>query len=192
MNNEKSIFGCYEELKRREVRELENAVRAAGGEVEFGEDSYPMVMCNLDGHFSHPADVRITRVELVDEEDEDVLHIYGNEKGYSGCSEWFEDEREINFCEIAYGHISFITDALIGERPKINVDKSTGRLCETVAELSQMLYSSLYLKLGGSREVCEEILHLAVKFEESYNLEDDNFLEKIDEFARDYFKTINN
>lgn len=112
MNKEKSIYACYEELKRREVKELENAVRAAGGKVEFGEDSYPMVMCNLDGFEPHPADVRITRVELREEEDEDVLYIFGREKGIGGGSTWYEDEREINISDIAYSHIEFITSEI--------------------------------------------------------------------------------
>lgn len=113
MNNGKSIRACYEEIKRREIRELEEAVRNAGGKVEFDTESAPVVMCNFDGWAPHPADVRITRVELYDEEDEDVLRIYGCEKGSSGCADWYEDEKEINFSDIAYGHIEFITDEIL-------------------------------------------------------------------------------
>ena len=72
----------------------------------------PSIFSN--GFIPHPADVRITRVELLDEEDEEVLHIYGVEKCTSGCAIWFDDEMEINLSDIAYGHIDFITSAVNG------------------------------------------------------------------------------
>ena len=109
MEEKKSIRACYEEIKRREVRELEDAVRAAGGEYVF-KKYRPIVMCNINGFEPHPADVVITRVELRDEEDEDVLYIFGYEKGVSGCATWYDDnEMEVNISDIAYGHIDFIT-----------------------------------------------------------------------------------
>lgn len=111
-NINKTIFACYEEIKQREIMELEVAVRNAGSVVTFNEGDAPIVMCNFNGFSPHPADVRITRVILADEEDEDVLHIYGQEKCEGGCAAWYEDEREISLTDIAYGHIQFITDSI--------------------------------------------------------------------------------
>lgn len=116
MNSEKSIRAAYDEIKQRELTELENAVRNEGGGVAFSEYYAPVIMCNFNGYYPHPADVRITRVELLDEEDEEVLRIYGQEKGQSGCSDWYEDEREINITDIAYGQLSYITQSMMYEK----------------------------------------------------------------------------
>lgn len=185
MEQKKSILACYEEIKRREVKELENALRDAGREVKFSEGNAPMVMCNLNGFEPHPADVRITRVELRDEEDEDVLYIFGQEKGMSGCSTWFEGEMEINISDIAYGHIDFITS----EIPKRIISDETSRLCETVSELSNLLYKKLYDKYEDSFAVDQEIIRLALKFEGQYDRHTD-FLLEIDKFADECVKSI--
>lgn len=116
MNSEKSIRAAYDEIKQRELTELENAVRGNDGAVTFPEDEAPVIMCNFNGYYPHPADVRITRVELLDEEDEEVLRIYGQEKGQSGCSDWYEDEREINITDIVYGQLSYITQSMMYEK----------------------------------------------------------------------------
>ena len=188
MNKEKSIRACYEEIKRREVRELENALRAADCKVEFSEDNAPIVMCNFNGFEPHPADVRITRVELRDEEDEDVLYIFGQEKDSSGCASWFDEEREINVSDIAYGHVDFITNS-IPNKKKIELGDDMRRFCETVSELSNLLYGILYLKDNDSYAVNQEIINLAVRFEESFDRHTD-FLEEIDKFAKAYVKEI--
>lgn len=117
MNSEKSIRALYEQIKQRELQELENAVRNNGGGAVFHEDYAPVIMCNFNGYYPHPADVRITRVELLDEEDEEVLRIYGQEKDSAGGSDYFCEEREINVADIAYGQLSYITQELTTEKP---------------------------------------------------------------------------
>lgn len=117
MNSEKSIRAAYDEIKQRELQELETAVRNNGGGAVFHEDYAPIIMCNFNGYYPHPADVRITRVELLDEEDEEVLRIYGQEKDSAGGSDYFCEEREINVTDIAYGQLSYITQELTAEKP---------------------------------------------------------------------------
>lgn len=104
----KSIYECYQEIKKREIDELQEAIKKAGGKVMFDEESAPTVIVNFDSCFPHPADVRITNVSIEDDE----IHIYGREKGCSGCADWYEDEQEIELCDIAYGHIDFVTSEI--------------------------------------------------------------------------------
>ena len=183
MNSEKSIRAAYDEIKQRELTELENAVRNEGGRVAFPEDYAPVIMCNFNGYYPHPADVRITRVELLDEEDEEVLRIYGQEKGQSGCSDWYEDEREINITDIAYGHLSYITQSI---KPKkvFNISVETRNFSETVAEISYALYEKIYDKLEDSFATQAEIIHLAIQFEREHDWLYEDFLEEIDKFTR--------
>ena len=105
MSKEKSIYECYEEIKQREINELRDALRKVGGEIEFEEDSAPIVMVNFDDYYPHSADVRIVRVRLK----KDEILIDGIEKDASGCAEWFDEEKSIDIKDIAYGHIDFIT-----------------------------------------------------------------------------------
>ena len=114
MNTKQSIRALYEQIKQRELRELETAVRNNGGCAVFHKDYAPVIMCNFNGYYPHPADVRITRVELLGEEDEEVLRIYGQEKDSAGD---FCEEREINVTDIAYGQLSYITQELTTEKP---------------------------------------------------------------------------
>ena len=125
MNN-KPIYDCYQELKQREIRELEDAVRKAGGSVEFDEDSAPIVIVNFDGYMPHPADVRIVRVKLSD----DKLHIDGCEKEASGCAQWFGDEKPIDVNDICGGHILYITDDITAGNVMPEWDSVTGCLSD--------------------------------------------------------------
>ena len=183
MNNEKSIRAAYDEIKQRELTELENAVRNEGGGVAFPEDYAPVIMCNFNGYYPHPADVRITRVELLDEEDEEVLRIYGQEKGQSGCSDWYEDEREINITDIAYGQLSYITQSI---KPKkvFNISVETRNFSETVAEISYALYEKIYDKLEDSFATQAEIIHLAIQFEREHDWLYEDFLDEMEKFTR--------
>lgn len=183
MNSEKSIRAAYDEIKQRELTELENAVRNEGGGVAFSEDYAPVIMCNFNGYYPHPADVRITRVELLDEEDEEVLRIYGQEKGQSGCSDWYEDEREINITDIAYGQLSYITQSI---KPKkvFNISVETRNFSETVAEISYALYGKIYDKLEDSFATQAEIIHLAIQFEREHDWLYEDFLDEMEKFTR--------
>lgn len=183
MNSEKSIRAAYDEIKQRELTELENAVRNEGGGVAFPEDYAPVIMCNFNGYYPHPADVRITRVELLDEEDEEVLRIYGQEKGQSGCSDWYEDEREINITDISYGQLSYITQSI---KPKkvFNISVETRNFSETVAEISYALYGKIYDKLGDSFATQAEIIHLAIQFEREHDWLYEDFLDEMEKFTR--------
>lgn len=183
MNNEKSIRAAYDEIKQRELTELENAVRGNDGAVTFPEDEAPVIMCNFNGYCPHPADVRITRVELLDEEDEEVLRIYGQEKGQSGCSDWYEDEREINITDIAYGQLSYITQSI---KPKkvFNISVETRNFSETVAEISYALYGKIYDKLEDSFATQAEIIHLAIQFEREHDWLYEDFLDEMEKFTR--------
>lgn len=183
MNSEKSIRAAYDEIKQRELTELENAVRNEGGGVAFPEDYAPVIMCNFNGYYPHPADVRITRVELLDEEDEEVLRIYGQEKGQSGCSDWYEDEREINITDIAYGQLSYITQSI---KPKkvFNISVETRNFSETVAEIAYALYGKIYDKLEDSFATQAEIIHLAIQFEREHDWLYEDFLDEMEKFTR--------
>jgi hypothetical protein len=183
MNSEKSIRAAYDEIKQRELTELENAVRNEGGGVAFSEYYAPVIMCNFNGYYPHPADVRITRVELLDEEDEEVLRIYGQEKGQSGCSDWYEDEREINITDIAYGQLSYITQSI---KPKkvFNISVETRNFSETVAEISYALYGKIYDKLEDSFATQAEIIHLAIQFEREHDWLYEDFLDEMEKFTR--------
>lgn len=187
MNSEKSIRAAYDEIKQRELTELENAVRGNDGAVTFPEDEAPVIMCNFNGYYPHPADVRITRVELLDEEDEEVLRIYGQEKGQSGCSDWYEDEREINITDIAYGQLSYITQSI---KPKkvFNISVETRNFSETVAEISYALYEKIYDKLKDSFATQAEIIHLAILFERQHDWLYEDFLDEMEKFTRQQLK----
>ena len=102
MNEYKPIFTCYEEIKQREIRELKDAVRAARGQYVFQKDKHPYVMCNLD---SGPCDLRVDSVEIQNISDVDVLVIFGYDEQAGQAV-------EISLEDIAYSHISFITEAI--------------------------------------------------------------------------------
>ena len=108
MEKKKSIRDCYEKIRQREISELMEAAENAGGSVEFDEEDAPIVIANVNGYFTHPADFRIVRVRIKDGE----LLIDGRERGYSGCADWFEDEAPMEIGDIIYGQISFITDMI--------------------------------------------------------------------------------
>lgn len=102
MNNDKSIYACYEEIKQCEISELKDAVRAMGGQYVFPKDEHPYVMCNLN---SGPCDLRVDSVEIQNISDVDVLVIFGYD-------EQAGQPVEISLDDIAYGHISFISDSI--------------------------------------------------------------------------------
>lgn len=104
----KTIYAAYEELKRQEIKELKNAVRIHGGEYVFNidEGEAPSVLCNLK--YGGPADVRILSVSL---DGNDHLTIIG-QPYCDGPAGWWEDEQEIPLDDIAYSHVSFITDCI--------------------------------------------------------------------------------
>lgn len=196
MSKEKSIHACYEEIKRREVKELEDAVRDNGGGVVFQKDSAPMIVVNFGGFCPHPADVLITRVELCDEEDEDVLRIYGREKCSSACSDWYEDEREINISDIEYGHIEFITSECYSpyKNKKRHGDKNY-LIMETAIFMAWNMFEMMYNAENGMGqfEVCSEIIRLAKEFEETrtWNVSDDDYdeglyFDELDKFEKEY------
>ena len=180
MEEKKSIYACYEEIKQREISELKDAIKAHGGKFVFDPDvNAPEVLCNLK--YGGPADVRIMSVSI---DDQGFLTIIGQERGESGCADWYESETEISLSEIAYGHIEFITNSI--PKKKHVLSDETSRLCETVAELSNILYRTLYFKFEDTFAVCGEIRRLAVKFEESFDKDKQDFILAIDQFAKDY------
>ncbi|MBQ9655934.1 MAG: hypothetical protein IJV38_07925 [Prevotella sp.] len=109
MNNDKSIYACYEEIKQREISELKEKLKNFGGAAHFGPDytgegatgnDMPFVCVHSD---SGPYDVRIHAVSL---DENDHLTILGSvlvEEDYPS---------EIKIDDIAYGNIEFITDSI--------------------------------------------------------------------------------
>lgn len=73
--------------------------------------------------------------------------------------------------------------------PSNGICDETRRFCETVSELSHLLYGSLYLKLQDSFAVDQEIINLSVDFERTHG-NDGDFLTAIDDYARECFKKI--
>ena len=109
MNNDKSIYACYEEIKQREISELKEKLKNFGGAAHFGPDytgegatgnDMPFVCVHSDGG---PYDVRIHAVIL---DENDRLRILGSvlvEGNYPS---------EIKIDDIAYGNIEFISDSI--------------------------------------------------------------------------------
>jgi hypothetical protein len=108
MNNDKSIFACYEEIKQREISELREKLKAFGGTAHFGPDyqgegatgeEMPYVCVHAD---EGPYDVRVHAVSM---DDDDHLTILAS---------LFDADypEEISIRDIAYGHISFITESI--------------------------------------------------------------------------------
>jgi hypothetical protein len=109
MENEKSIYACYEEIKQREINELKEKLKAFGGEAHFGPDytgegatgnEKPYICIHGD---EGPYDVRVYSVIL---EENDILTILGST---------YDEEKypsEIKISDIAYGNISFISDSI--------------------------------------------------------------------------------
>lgn len=126
MDKEKSIYECYQEIKQREIKELKEAITKAGGEILFDEETAPVVVVNFDSYYPHPADVRITSVQI----EKDRLIIIGCEKCSSGCSDWYEDETEIEIEDIAYRQIDFITSDIISGNYLPTWEASTGCLSD--------------------------------------------------------------
>ncbi len=110
MNEQKSIYACYKEIKQREIRELEERLKAFGGVAHFGPDytgegatgsNMPAVSINSDNRGPH--DVLIHAVAF---DDKGHLTILGD------TLEEEEYPSDISLDDIAYGHIEFITDAI--------------------------------------------------------------------------------
>ena len=109
MNEQKSIYAAYQEIKQREIKELKKKLRAFGGVAHFGPDytgegatgvDMPFVCVHSD---VGPYDVKIHAVEL---DSDDHLVILGDENEHE------EYPHDIYIDDIAYGHIEFITDAI--------------------------------------------------------------------------------
>lgn len=150
MNNERPIFSCYEEIKQREIRELKEAVRANGGTYVFSRQK-PIVLCNFD---HGPADMRINSVELRNVAEPDYVEVVV----IMGYDPKTGNEAQIDLFDIAYGHISFITDAI----PKRTFSKST---------FSILRLSREDLNIAGfdSSDVDDDTMeHLATKLGEDY------------------------
>ena len=171
MEEKKSIYAAYEEIKAREISELMNAVRFHGGWYKFGANA-PVICVNYD---EGPEDVTVGSVEIQNISDHEYVIIYDT------------TGEDIKKDDIAYGNIDFITSSITKKR-NIKVSEEMCRLCETVAELSNLLYDTLYFKYKDSKEVCAEIRRLAVESEETFDMSRQDFLTEIDEFADKYVK----
>ena len=107
MNNDKSIYACYEEIKQREISELKEKLEAFGGVAHFGPDytgegqtgkDFPFILCNFD---FGPMDMKVMAVSL-----------RGSDLTILGYDAEFDEYKEIKLSDIAYGQLSFITDAI--------------------------------------------------------------------------------
>lgn len=176
-NMSKTIYDAYQEIKQREISELKDAVRKAGGEVEFQEDNAPIVMANFNGFSPHPADVVITRVCLKD----DTLLIDGQEK-------YVEDESPIEVDDIAYGHIDFITSEIVR-----NNKRKENLLLETIVQLSADIYKQVYDHCECYTEASAEIIRLARQFEKELNWKEDDerdYIIELEKFEDEYLESI--
>lgn len=97
MSKDKPIYACYEEIKQREISELIEKVKAAGGQYVFHKNEQPFVMVNYDGG---PGDERVGSVEVQTVSDHEFVVIYN----YDG--------EQIKLSDIAYGNIEFITQSI--------------------------------------------------------------------------------
>jgi hypothetical protein len=101
MNNDRSIYACYEEIKQREISELKEKLKAYGGKINFGGINVPCVLVNDD---TGPHDAYIHSVSF---DDTGNIVIQGIEEACTTMSEIFVND-------IAYGHIEFIADQIPG------------------------------------------------------------------------------
>jgi len=97
MNNNKSIYACYEEIKQREISKLKEKVRAVGGQYVFPKNERPIVLANFD---LGPADVSVATVEIQTISDTEIVVVCD----FAG--------QQIMLSDIVYGNIEFITDAI--------------------------------------------------------------------------------
>ena len=109
MNNDKSIYACYEEIKQREISKLKEKLKGFGGVAHFGPDytgegATGVDMPNICVHGdAGPYDVRIHAVSI----DEDgYLTILGS------ALETEDYPSEIKLRDIPYGHLEFIKDVI--------------------------------------------------------------------------------
>ena len=108
MNEQKSIYACYEEIKLREIRELKEKLSAFGGVAHFGPDYTGEGATGVDMpcicvHFDEgPLDVRVHAVSICEG---GILEILGS-------IETDNYPRTIKLDDIAYGNIEFITDSI--------------------------------------------------------------------------------
>jgi len=108
MNEQKSIYACYEEIKQREIRELKKTLEAFGGVAHFGPDysgegavgsDMPYICVHFD---EGPLDVRIHAVSLSQDGHIEIL----------GSIETDDYPESISIDDIAYGQIEIITEAI--------------------------------------------------------------------------------
>lgn len=184
MSNEKSISACYEEIKQREIEELKKKVRGRGGKYEFYEDEdAPEVLCNL--RYEGPADVMITSVEV---DGNNILYIKGKVHYHSGCGSSYGELENIIVSDITYGGMSVICDAIPDLKDIVLADE-TRRFCETVGELSHLMYDKLYEKYEDTFVVLQKIIDLSIEFERQF-VSGHDFLLEIDDYAEDCLAKI--
>ena len=97
MNNDKSIYACYEEIKQREINELKEAVQKMGGSHTFSWNERPYVLCNFK---EGPVDVGVGSVAIERLSGLEYVTIYDT------------DGRQICFSDIEYGHIMSVTESI--------------------------------------------------------------------------------
>lgn len=184
MSNVKSISACYEEIKQREIEELKKKVRGRGGKFAFDEDEdAPEVLCNLK--YEGPADVMITSVEVCEN---DYLYITGRVHYHSGCGSSYGDVDSISVSDISYGGLSVICDAIPDLKDIVLADE-TRRFCETVGELSHLMYDKLYEKYEDTFVVLQKIIDLSIEFERRF-VRGYDFLLEIEDYAKDCLAKI--
>lgn len=174
MNKKKSIYAAYEEIKQREINELKKKLRDFGGVAHFGPDytgegatgvDCPIVLCNFG---CGPADMLVHAVSLTDDDCISIL-AYDQEAG---------QEIDMNLDDIAYGHISFITDLV----PDVDIEhkeKKERLVMETAIFMAWDMFTQMYFpkKGWGLFEVCHEIINLAKEFEHTrtWSVDDEDY-----------------
>ena len=162
MNNEKSIFACLYEIKEREIKELEEAVRAVGGQYVFHKNEQPSILCCLS---SGPCYVKVGSVEIQNVSDEERLIIYD----INGDQVMIDD--------IVHGYTEYITAVIPAKtfsKESFSISRLSREDLESIgfdaSNVDDETMQSIADKLG--EDYCEQLFWISLEIiaEEGFNI----------------------